>query len=832
MTEVVTYIEIDVDYCSLTYSIAPCSATLTGGSPTGTIKCFNSLSTCQVRPDFTNVPVTLQFAKQSDTLPKDIEAIPNIKNVSFSPGKISLGKDLGMRSSITVSFFDHPHSDTGTGFDKYLADRPYDPYSQGTFWGKFRARQPYLRKRPLRLITGTTDQALADMEIRHFVIESFNGPNLDGTYSLVAKDMLKLADGDRALAPALSDGHLVSNVAIAATTATLGPAGIGNLKYPTSGFVNIGGKETCSFTRVADALTLVRAQYNSADVAHNANERVQICLEYLAADPADIISDLFQNYAGIASAYIPLGDWQKETLAFYRRVVSALITEPTAVKTLVSELIEQCGLAIWWDDLGLLIRLQVLREIATDAELFDDSNVIENSLQVDEQPGKRLSQVQTYFGLINPLKGISSKDNYRSSALTINTDSEANDGKSIKTIKSRWIPFGGLVAAERVNDIQLGRFLEAPRKIKFQLYRFGNASPELGEGCLVETLPAQQPTGEREQIPVQITRIVPDAGLYTVEAEEMRFTSLGSGDLNTRSIIIDSDINNINLRTLHDALYPAPTGGETVSVVINSNVVIGSDYVTSPALQLGTWPTQAATGDRTLGSPIIINLDVDAVVLFTIGMFIEGNGIPTGSKILTVDSVSQITLDINATTTGVGGAITVSTVMISVDNRGRVQGMGATGGTGKGGDNNTGGTGKTGGLAFFSRYRFDFDMSGSIRSGGGGGGGGGGDWVGWFGPQVDGGGGGGGAGRNGGNGGPVEASGSPGSPGSLNTGGAGGASGGGSNTGGIGGTPGAFGSAAIGLYPGGGGAPGNAVDGWSYFEEGTVTGSYIGAKVN
>jgi hypothetical protein len=89
---------------------------------------------------------------------------------------MSLGSSLGTRASLTIIFRDHPHSDTGPGGDKYLASRSYDPFSQGTFWGKFRARQPFLRGQALRWITGTgRPDDLADMETRHFIIDRPTG---------------------------------------------------------------------------------------------------------------------------------------------------------------------------------------------------------------------------------------------------------------------------------------------------------------------------------------------------------------------------------------------------------------------------------------------------------------------------------------------------------------------------------------------------------------------------------------------------------------------------------------------------------------------------------
>src|SRR5690349_16894829 len=162
-----TYVEVDVDYCALSYGVAPCTAAL---GVTGSDRCYNTISSCQDRSNFTNEPVTLRFAIATDYLAEagiEVEAA-SIEGVSYSPAIISLGEDLGQRSSLTVTFKDHRHSDAGAGFDKYVALRSFNPFELGTFWGKFRTRQQFLRGRPMRLIQGLLGQSLAEMEVRHF----------------------------------------------------------------------------------------------------------------------------------------------------------------------------------------------------------------------------------------------------------------------------------------------------------------------------------------------------------------------------------------------------------------------------------------------------------------------------------------------------------------------------------------------------------------------------------------------------------------------------------------------------------------------------------------
>lgn len=567
----------------------------TASDATGTAKCFNSLKTCQDRVNFLNNPVTMRFAQDTSYLPADIPAVPSVVSVQFSPATISLGKDLGQRATLTITFRDHRDADTGPGGDKYYAERDYNPFEQGSFWGKFRARQPYLKGRPLRLIRGFLGEALVDMDTRHYIIESFNGPTPKGEYTLVAKDVLKLADGDRAQAPTVSNGFLVANITSVATTATLSPSGVGNSEYPASGYVAIGGEEIMAFTRSNDTLTLTRGQLGTVAAAHEAQDRVQLVLRYDGEDPADIIYDLFTNYADIPVEYINLSEWQTETGSFLQRLYGANIPEPTDVSKLVSELIEQAALSMWWDDRDQLIRLRVLRAITTNAQTFNDDNILEGSLTVTEQPGQRASQIWTYYGVKNSLRPLDQTDNYRSTLATVNLQAETDEGQAaIVKIFSRWIPAFGRDTAGRLNDIQLGRFQVPPRRFQFEVFRGSLTEPVLGNGGQVGAYSIQDAFGAPEFAPIQITRLNPTSDRFMIEAEEMLFETLDPAELTDRVIIIDSDILNVNLRTLHDSLYPEPVAFESPSInltcIVQTGVIVGSSGASLPAFDVGTWP--------------------------------------------------------------------------------------------------------------------------------------------------------------------------------------------------------------------------------------------------
>lgn len=845
MTErlAVTFVEIDIPVCTLTHGTSPCTATGTGDA-----RCFNCLSTCQDLPNYDEGTVTLRFAIASDYLDDTgIEAIPALLSVDIAPAMISLGEDLGQRASVTASFRDFKWSDTGPGFDPYQAGRTYDPFEQGTFWGKFRARQPYLRGRAFRVIRGFVGDALADMESRHYIIESFDGPSSDGQFAITAKDVLKLLDGDRAQAPRLSNGFLAGDITSGAGSLTLSPTGVGDEEYPASGYAVIGGSEAVSYTRSGNTVTLTgRGLFNTGAQAHSASDRFQVAIYYDALNAGTIIEDLETTFADVPSAQIDATAWEQEVASYNGRLYSAFIGEPTPVKELVSELVEQVGLAIWADDLNQRIRLQVLRPIATDAERFEDQNVLRGQLDIEEQPDRRLSRVWVYYGKINPLEGQEDPQNYRSSVEVVDLDAEANYGSpAIKTIFSRWIPVGGRSTALRAASILLNRFKDPPRRVSFSVFRLGPETPELGEGCIISAWPIQDASGAREDLPVQIVRMGITDTEYQIVADELR-AEADTDDASIRDLTFDADVNGIDLIEAHNDLYPPATGGETVNVYVEEFATLGATAYGLPAFDVGDtsdWPTVTFSGATTSGSAVVAVADTSD---FKVGMAVSGAGFTGYRRVLSIVTDTSVTLDANASASATVD-LTLYTVIINLYLRGRIQGPGGAGGQGARWNPTQDPTnGSPGGTALKVRYPTNLFLDdGLAELFGGGGGGGGADIL-----NLDGhfaGGAGGGAGIPGGSGGYGW---EYGAAGSRNAGGLGGGSYGSldwfrapfptGRRGGSGGGPGLGGGtgqhhgengSASERSPGVGGAAGPAIDGVSFVKK-TGTGDIRGSEVN
>jgi hypothetical protein len=592
MTERIALVELDLDRCSNTYGVSPCTAVL---GVTGSNKCFNCLATCQDTPNYNSEEVTVTYSYASGDLPRNIDAIPNISSINIRPAKLELGESIGIRASVDIAFQDSRSPDTGPDGDRYLSERNYDPYTRGTYWGKFRARFPFTKGSNIRVLRGTNDQTKAQMEVRHFIVDKVAGPTSSGQFTIVCKDALKLVDGKQAQAPKISNGSVSADFLAGATSFILSPTGEIN-NYPASGLINIGGKEICSYTKGAgDVINITRAQFNTEAVEHSLGERVQLCLQYSGVRVTDILNDLLQTYSNVDSSYIPLTDWHNEDDEFIDRLYSAVIAEPTAAKDLINELLQQTASALWWDDSARLMRFRVLRAVDDNAAKYDDNVIMGGSFSAVDQPDKRVSQVWTYYGQINPLEKLDEKKNYSNSLATLASESESNYGEpSIKSIFSRWIAQDNRDAAERLNLLILSRYSTPPRLFSFGLQRdqFGSlTAPELGGGYRIENWTVQDETGGAVEVPIQSIQVRTSDTGYSVMAEEVLYSeTIAPADPNVKNVYVDTNQNNYNLYTAASSIYTI-NSGDTVNVFISSGVFIGSTSTSTHAFTTGSgWP--------------------------------------------------------------------------------------------------------------------------------------------------------------------------------------------------------------------------------------------------
>jgi len=360
-------------------------------------------------------------------------------------------------------------------------------------------------------------------------------------------------------------------------------------------------------TTSGDRFNIIRAQFGSTAADHSSEDRVQQCLYINAQTPARAAYTLLTDYTAVPSSIIPISTWDTEVSTYLGLLYTRLIAQPTGVNELLKDLIQDAGLIIWWDNLNQLLQLQVLRAIATTTYTYDESNIIQGSIKIQEQPTKQVTESWTFYGTRNPCDPLDKQNNFRSGAVL--TDLEAASFSGTAVILKRyalWIPAFGSNAAERANQLQVGRFVSPPRKVGFSIQRNSNVLvPAEGGGYQMSYHGSQDEMGNVITLPIQVTQVAPFADRYEITAEEMLFTEQSDTALTDRVITIDTPINNINLYDLHNTIFPVPTDSDVVygvnlTVIINSGVVVGSANASSRAFDVQTsWP---------VGFPIAITI--------------------------------------------------------------------------------------------------------------------------------------------------------------------------------------------------------------------------------
>src|SRR5690554_1194993 len=333
-----TVIEIDLPFCSLEFGVSPCTATGSGDA-----KCYNTFKSCQDPANFAPQTRTYRFCSKRSPHPIGLDARPFLESVSLTPAQIDIEGGLGVRSNANLRFSDHPDNDID--LDPYIDERTYIATERGTFWTKFRARNPFYVGQPLRVLDGYLVDGVydpANFQARHYVVEKINASG--GSASVQAKDPLKLADDKRAQAPAPSRGELQGAIDDVVTSFEVSPSD----EYEAGQYIRIRSEVMLITDVSGDTLTVERGQYNTIATEHSDGDTAQVCLEYAGARVDDIVAGLLINFANVEPAFIPANRWADEVDSWLPGLYSTLITEPTGVSKLIKELGEQAPHTLYW----------------------------------------------------------------------------------------------------------------------------------------------------------------------------------------------------------------------------------------------------------------------------------------------------------------------------------------------------------------------------------------------------------------------------------------------------------------------------------------------------
>lgn len=481
--------------------------------------------------------------------------------------------------------------DSSTAYE-VVADQ-YDPYARGTFWGKWLARNPFYSGYPVRVYDGYLGDAVGDMRVRHYVVDSITGP-VEGAVKIVAKDRFSLIDRRKALAPRASRGELAAAITESSPTATITPADIVEEDYPFGGspaeMIVAIGDELMRCSRSGATITFIeRGAFGTEAAEHGDDEPVQWVLQYSADRVHEVIYDLLVTYGGLDPALIDLTEWA-ERAANISDLFTTKVAKPTPVDQLIGELMVQAGCTVWPDVSTNEIRFAALRAGSISPVVTDQKYIVDGTFSSKRDAGKRVSQVHVYYGQVNPLEDLKETRNYRSRLIT--PLDHFYETEAIETVFSRWIPTSGRQSAARCSDRILAMQGTEPLEAAFSVHASRDGDFEFARYFYLQTADVQDETGAEDQVTMACISLERGENQYGIAAVQIAFADeVGSDGL--RVIPIENNLYNVNLRDLHDSLFAAPEVSSpslAVSFQVLTGVTVGSTSTSLAAMRTGTWP--------------------------------------------------------------------------------------------------------------------------------------------------------------------------------------------------------------------------------------------------
>lgn len=476
--EPVTFVEVDIDRCTRTWGIAPCTAALSADAPR---KCFGTFATCKSKAAFASAPYTLRFAEARPNLPKGMICFPFLESVSQITATVNIaGTDdtmgpLGRRATVKVKLRDGPFNDFG--LDPYQAERitgaaqwsgeGYRPGDRGTFFGKLRARWPHYTGRPLRILEGYLEGGAFVLEqTRYYVLTDWTGPDERGAVQLEGKDPLAALCDDGAVFPAVSPGVLAASIDETATGANLSAAGVGNLKYPAAGRCKIGS-ELIDYTRAGDVLTFTaRGVAGTSAASHDAGDTVQ----HVEVVNGERIDDFAARVARafLPAELVPLATkWAPEVSRWMPSVRLTTNLVPTRADKILGSL-AVLGVSIFWDDVAQDLALRPNRPPDGDTVYtLTGANAIK-AAKVQDRNGDRLTNVYFWSVQIDTTKGSDDKSNYKR-VMDFGSleamDARAYGDTRARHVFCRWFDGGADPVIRALGVRLLSRFVNGARRL-------------------------------------------------------------------------------------------------------------------------------------------------------------------------------------------------------------------------------------------------------------------------------------------------------------------------------------------------------------------------------
>lgn len=471
-SDVFATVEIQTQKCQLTYGSAPCTANLNDAN--ACFKTRNVLNDCQDVPNFDPAVQSYFFSEKDNSTLIDGYR-PLIKNITFAPSKLPPRGGLANVSKVKFTFIDEPDTDLDT--DDNILDRSYIAREQGTFWGKFKARNSFLQGQVIKYTVTffNSDGALQSLN-NTWQIESVSWANKSGEVTITAKDPLNLTDALNAKCPPVSRIKLYS--ALGTGSHTLAVDQVVGLKTP----------DQYTYFRINDEIVLVdgatlavvgdhyevdivsphgRGALGTTHAAHEVGAVVQEVARFDALSVDTALLKILNNYSELTANQLDSSNWASEIAAWRSsNLLTNYISEPTDIKTLIAEICDQNQIMMWYDSQVAKVKLKAVAPELGTLKSYTDANDIWD-LQVKEDDSLRLNSCSMYFTPRSWIGGSKASD-FENVAVSLDTlYYDLYGSPKERNLYSKWITSNAVALS--TTGVLINRFRASPFRITFKM---------------------------------------------------------------------------------------------------------------------------------------------------------------------------------------------------------------------------------------------------------------------------------------------------------------------------------------------------------------------------
>lgn len=481
--------------------------------------CFNSFFTCQDRINYVKGVQTVMFSGRGIDPPAGELVRPYlVGDVKSAATEIDFKAGLSRSFKMTATLVDEPDADRDQ--DPYVDDRPVP--AGGTYIARLLARNPNYATRPARLLRGFVVKPWdwATFQSERYVIESITGPKAGRTYNVVLKDPIKLAD--RIKIPPASDGTLAADITAGQLSfdITGDPAQYDLYGFPT--WVQIRDETIKILSRSGATFTVEtggRGAFNSVDVAHKLDDKLQLCRVFESVPLTDVIISLW-NDSGVPSSFIDTVELASEDATWLgpKYAITRAIVKPTEASKMIAELCVLANAGQWWDPVTQKFQFKVnmpdLVGVAPPA-FTDVASVMLDTLDIDARDADRLTRIEILFGLVTPVANLGEANNYQFGKIKIDADAEGANSfgdERAQQIKTPWLGAANGSAASSLVSRILAYRRDVQLRWKFSL---DPKDHQIVMGQLIDVTAAKHTdvNGQAKKSRLRITRLV-DRGSY------------------------------------------------------------------------------------------------------------------------------------------------------------------------------------------------------------------------------------------------------------------------------------------------------------------------------